>query len=477
MKLLNENLGLYTDMYQLAMMETYFTENKHNVPAAFDYFFRKLPFNGGYVIFSGLSELLNGLAEMKFSDDDIDYLHSQNANSDFLEYLKHFSFTGNIYSVEEGSVVFPSEPILTVEANLIEAQLLETYLLNTLNFNSLISTKASRMRFVAGNKTLSEFGLRRAPGLGGLQASKAAVIGGFDSTSNVLAAKLFNLNVVGTMAHSFIQSYDDELTAFRIFVKSHPAKSVLLIDTYNSLESGLPNAITVAKEMELNGHQLKGIRLDSGDLAYISKEARKKLDAAGLDYVKIVASNQLDERVIKSLIEQGAPIDVFGVGTSLANGLPDATLDGVFKLSFCDNKPRLKVSENTSKVTLPGLKKIIRFTDDNGFYQADAIALRTENIIAKIIHPFENEKTKDLKNLNSSDITKVVYENGKAKYKPQNAVELKEKVKENLAKLPLEYKRFEYPHIYKVGISEKLLYLRDELKKEFTSNFYKENDL
>jgi nicotinate phosphoribosyltransferase len=350
---------------------------------------------------------------------------------------------------------------------LIEVQLIETYLLNTLNFNSLISTKASRMRLVAGDKTLSEFGLRRAPGLGGIQASKAAIIGGFDSTSNVLAAKLFNLNAVGTIAHSFIQSYDDELTAFRKFVKTHPLNTVLLIDTYNSLESGLPNAIVVAKELEQQGYQLKGIRLDSGDLAYISREARKKLDDAGLNYVKIVASNQLDERVIKSLIEQGAPIDVFGVGTSLANGLPDATLDGVFKLSMCDNKPRLKISENTSKVTLPGQKKIIRFTDENGFYQADAVALRTENEIVKMIHPFDNEKTKSLNNLNGTVITKLLFENGNTKFNQDSPVVLKEKVKENLAKLPIEYKRFEFPHIYKVGISEKLLQLRDELKKEF----------
>jgi nicotinate phosphoribosyltransferase len=470
MKLLNDRLGLFTDMYQLTMMETYFAENKHNCPAAFDYFFRKLPFKGGYVIFSGLSELIENLGEIKFSADDIDYLHKKKMSDDFLEYIKNFSFNGSIYSVEEGTVVFPNEPILAVEGNLAEVQLLETYLLNTLNFNSLISTKASRVRLVASDKILSDFGLRRAQGLGGIQASKAAIIGGFDSTSNMLAAKIFNLSPVGTMAHSFIQSYDDELTSFRQFVKAHPDNSTLLIDTYNTLESGLPNAIIVAKEMEKSGYKLKGIRLDSGDLAYLAKAVRKKLDEENLNYVKIVASNQLDERVIKSLLEQEAPIDIFGVGTNLVTGYPDSALDGVFKLSMCDNKSRLKISENVKKVTLPGLKKIIRYTDNEGYYQADAIALRDETQVEKIFHPFEKEKSKTLKNLKSSVITKTVVENGSVMIKLENAETVREIVKENLSKLPAEYIRFEYPHIYKVGISERLMNLRDELKMNYTLN-------
>lgn len=470
MKILKDSLGLYTDMYQLSMMETYLKEGKHNCSAAFDYFFRKIPYEGGFVIFSGLSELIESLSELKFSDDDIDFLHKKNMNNNFLEYLKNFSFTGNIYSVEEGTIVFPNEPIVMVEGHLAELQLLETYLLNTLNFNSLISTKAARMRLVAHDKILSDFGLRRAQGFGGLQASKAAIIGGFDSTSNILAAKLFNLNAVGTMAHSFIQSYDDELTAFRKYAESHPDNAVLLIDTYNTLESGLPNAITVAKELEKTGYKLKGIRLDSGDLAYLAKAVRKKLDDEGLHYVQVVVSNQLDERVIKSLLEQEAPIDVFGVGTNLVTGNPDSALDGVFKLSMCGDKPRLKVSENLSKVTLPGLKKIIRYTDNDGYYQADAIVLNDEDTIPKMFHPFDKEKSKVLKNYKSVVITKKVVEGGKPTIKLESAETIREKVKENLSKLPLEYKRFEYPHIYKVGISEKLMKLRDELKMEYSLN-------
>lgn len=470
MKLLNNYLGLFTDMYQLSMMEAYFKENKHSSPAAFDYFFRKLPFGGGYVIFSGLSELLQNLENIKFTGDDIDYLHKKNFSSDFLDYLKDFSFSGNIFSVEEGTIVFPNEPVVIVEGNLAEVQLIETYLLNTINFNSLISTKASRIRLVAPNKILSDFGLRRAQGLGGIQASKAAVIGGFDSTSNVLAAKQFDLNPVGTMAHSFVQSYNDELTAFRKFVNTHPGNAVIVIDTYNTLQSGLPNAIIAAKEMESNGQKLKGIRLDSGDLAYLSKAVRKKLDEEGLNYVKIVVSNQLDERVIKSLLEQEAPIDIFGVGTNLVIGNPDAVLDGVYKLCMYDNYPRLKVSENIQKVTLPGLKKIIRYFDERGFYQADAVTLREEENINIIFHPFEKEKSKKLKYLKSEVITKTVAVQGKVRIKLDSPEVLRERVKDNLSKLSSEYKRFEYPHIYKVGISEKLMSLRDKLKTEFTIN-------
>lgn len=470
MKVLKNSLGLFTDMYQLSMMEAYFRDNRHNSPAAFDYFFRKLPFKGGYVIFSGLSELLENIGNINFNNDDIDYLNKKNLHSDFLDYLKNFSFKGTICSVDEGTIVFPNEPVVMVEGNLAEVQLIETYLLNTLNFNSLISTKASRMRLVAPGKILSDFGLRRAQGFGGLQASKAAVMGGFDSTSNVLASKLFNLNAAGTMAHSYVQSYDDELTAFRKFVSTHPKNAVLVIDTYNTLQSGLPNAITVAKEMESRGQKLKGIRLDSGDLAYLSKAARKKLDEEGLNYVKIVVSNQLDESVIKSLHEQEAPIDVFGVGTNLVTGNPDAALDGVYKLCMYNNQPRLKVSENISKVTLPGLKKIIRYYDHEGFYQADAVTLREEENIEKIFHPFEKEKSKKLNSLKSKEITKVVAEKGKVKIKLETPEVLREMVNENLSKLPVEYKRFEFPHIYKVGISEKLMKLRDTLKTEFTIN-------
>jgi nicotinate phosphoribosyltransferase len=459
--------GLYTDMYQLRMMQAYYNDSMHNQPAAFDYFFRILPFNGGFVVFAGLSELIDSLSNIRFSNDDIAYLKKLKFTDEFLYYLSTFSFKGKIISVEEGTIVFPYEPVLTMDGNLAEVQLVETLLLNILNFNSLIATKAARMRIAAPDKILSEFGLRRAQGFGGIQASKAAVIGGFDSTSNVFSAMHFDLKPEGTMAHSFIQSFNDELTAFRSFAASHPLSCILLVDTYNTLLSGVPNAIIVAKELRQKGYNLKGIRLDSGDLAYLSIKSREMLDAEGLHDVKIVASNQLDEDVIKSLIEQGARIDIFGVGTSLATGHPDAALDGVYKLSMYDNQPRMKISESLVKATLPGLKKIIRFTDEEGMYQADAVCLREEKDVQNMIHPFEKEKSMLLDNYNAKEIHKVIMEGGEIKAELKSAEVIREEVKVSLTKLPAEYKRFINPHIYKVGLSEKLMELREGIREKF----------
>jgi nicotinate phosphoribosyltransferase len=332
----------YTDQYQLAMAEVYFKNGHKEHTAVFDYYYRKNPFKGGYALFAGLEDLLHILKDLKFSKKDLEYLKKGGFSDSFLEYLKDFRFTGRIFSTLEGDIVFPNRPILQVESNIIEAQIIETLLLNLLNFQTLVATKASRVRLVAGKRHLLEFGMRRAQGAGSYHASRAAIIGGFSGTSNVIAAEDFNIPVSGTMAHSFIQSFDDELEAFRSFAKARPINCVLLVDTYNTLESGLPNSIKVAKEMEQRGQKLAGIRLDSGDLAYLARESRKMLDKEGLEYVKIVASNQLDEYVVKSLLEQQAPIDIFGVGTSLVTGQPDAALDGVYKLSMSNGKPRLK---------------------------------------------------------------------------------------------------------------------------------------
>lgn len=470
MKILNPELGLYTDMYQLTMMQSYFAEGMHNNHAAFDYFFRKLPFDGGFVVFAGLTELLESLSEVRFSDSDIDYLHSLNMNPDFLDFLRSFSFRGKLTAVDEGTIIFPLEPAITVEGSLLEAQLIETLLLNVINFNSLIATKAARIKLAAGDRLLSEFGLRRSQGYGGLQASRAAVIGGFNSTSNVLASKMFGLTPAGTMAHSYIQSFDDELTAFRKYAESNPKNCILLVDTFNTLKSGVPNAITVAKELELKGHRLRAIRLDSGDLAYLSFQARKMLDNEGLHYVKIVVSNQLDEIVIKSLLEQGAPIDIFGVGTSLVTGNPDSALDGIYKLSLYSNIPKLKLTENISKMSLPGLKNIIRFFDNEDCYHADAVVLRDEPICDVIYHPFEMDKSFQLKGYKAKVLTGPVMENGEIKSDILSINELREKVNENLLSLPPEYKRFVNPHLYKVGLSRKLINLRDEIRAEYSSD-------
>ncbi|MBE7639360.1 nicotinate phosphoribosyltransferase [Salegentibacter sp. BLCTC] len=454
----------YTDQYQLAMAQVYFKKGQKNHTAIFDYYFRKLPYQGGYAIFAGLQDLLEIIENLKFNEKDLAYLKKQDFDDDFLEYLKNFKFHGNIYAVQEGDVVFQTRPILQVEANIIEAQIVETILLNLLNFQTLIATKASRIKLVSGERSLLDFGLRRAQGPGGYYATRAAMVGGFNGTSNVVAGRDFNIPVSGTMAHSFIQSYDDEITAFRDFAQGRPKDCVLLVDTYDTLKSGVPNAIKVAKEMEARGEKLMAIRLDSGDLAYFSKQSRKMLDAAGLDYVKIAASNQLDENVIKSLLEQGARIDVFGVGTNLVIGSPDAALDGVYKLAYSHGKPRIKISESIAKVTLPHKKQVYRLRDSEGnCVGADLVSLFEEEEIENMIHPFEPYKQMKVGGLQKEPLLKPVMEKGKNKLTPKTLQEIAEYSKRRLAELSIEYKRFNNPHIYKVGISEALKEERDKL--------------
>ncbi len=455
---------LYTDMYQLTMGQAYFLDNRHKQPASFDYFFRKNPFKGGYVIFAGLNELLELIQALRFEEDDIDYLHKQGFHADYLEYLKTFSFGGDITGMREGEIVFPVAPIIRVDGGLHEVQLVETLLLNILNFQSLIATKASRIRYSAGSRKLTDFGLRRAQGYGGLQASRAAIIGGFNSTSNVMAAREHDIVPSGTMAHSFIESYDNELEAFRAYAGIFPDNCVLLVDTYNTLRSGLPNAIKVAKELSEKGHKLKGIRLDSGDLAYLSKKAREMLDDEGFADVQIVVSNQLDEHVIKSLIEQKAPIDIFGVGTSMVIGRPDGAIDGVFKLASASRIPRLKISENVQKTTLPGRKKVYRFLDKKNSFYADCVALEDENTPVRMTHPFHKEKCLSLEGRIHEDVFIEHMTGGKSTENGEkNPAILREKVAERLKQLPEEHKRFDFPHIYKVGISDKLLETRDAM--------------
>lgn len=376
MNSLNNESGFYTDFYQLTMAQGYFLTGRSEAMSCFDYFFRENPFKGGYVIFAGLTDVLEMIESFSFSDEMIEYLRGLDFRNEFLRYLRAFKFKGTITSVREGELVFPLEPLLRVEGTLVEAQVIETLLLNILNFESLVATKASRVKSAAGGRRVVDFGLRRAQGLGGIHATKAAIVGGIDATSNVYAAYHNGFDVAGTQAHSWIQSFGDELTAFRKYAQVYPDRCILLVDTYNTLRSGLPNAIRVAKELENEGHRLWAIRLDSGDLAYLSKHARQMLDEAGLSYVKITVSNQLDEYVIRSLLEdQGAPIDIFGVGTRLVTGQPSAALDGVYKLSMCDGEPRLKFSENYTKLTLPGVKDIHRFTNGDGMFYADGVTL------------------------------------------------------------------------------------------------------
>ena len=456
--------GSYTDQYQLSMALVYFRQGTAENRAVFDYFFRKLPFDGGYAVFAGLDDLLDVLEELKFDDKDINLLKENGFPGDFLKYLKDFRFRGNIYSSREGDIVFPTRPVLQVEANMLEAQVIETLLLNILNFQTLVATKASRMRLVAGERMLVDFGLRRAQGPGGYYAARAAVVGGFDATSNVRAGRDYDIPISGTMAHSFIQSYDNEIEAFRDFARAHPGNCVLLVDTYDTLETGIPNAITVGREMQERGEKLKGIRLDSGDLAYLAKEARKRFDEAGLDYVKIAASNQLDEHVIKSLNDQDAPVDLFGVGTSLVIGSPDAALDGVYKLSYANGKPRIKLSESIGKITLPHKKQVYRIINDREEWTgADAVALEDEKDFKNIHSPFERGKSMNIECCKKVPLLEKVMGNGKRMREKFSLKEISAYRQKRMDQLPWEYKRFINPHVYKIGISDGLKGERDKL--------------
>lgn len=463
---LNDHAALYTDYYELTMAQGYFLTGMAEKKACFDYFFRRLPYKGGYVVFAGLDDLLEILKEYSFSKEDIDYLRECGFHEDFLSYLRQFRFKGTLHSVKEGEIIFPNEPVLRVEGTILETQIIETLALNLLNFQSLIATKASRIKQAAGNRSVIEFGLRRAQGLGGIHASRAAVIGGAEATSNVYSAFMYGITPSGTMAHSWVESFDDEEEAFRRFAEIYPDNCTFLVDTYDTLRSGIPNAIKVTHEMERAGHRVKGVRLDSGDLAYLSKHARFMLDAAGLHHVKIVATNQLDEHIIKSLLEQGAKIDVFGVGTSLVIGREDSALDGVYKLSRYDGEPRIKISENIEKVLIPGVKKVYRyFNAENKFY-ADAVVGEHETEIDQMIHPHQPTKRLSLSGLRKESLLNCVMNDGKVQVAKQTPYEIAAYVQERLALLPDEHKRFEYPHIYRVGASKALLEIRDKLMSE-----------
>jgi nicotinate phosphoribosyltransferase len=465
----SKNIGLYTDFYELTMAQGYFYGGKKDQQTTFDYYFRTAPFKGGFVVFAGLQDLIDSLSDFTYSKTDIKFLEDNGFKPEFLSYLSSFQFSGDIYSVKEGEIVFPNEPILRVEGNIIECQLIESMLLNILNFESLVATKAFRIKLITGKRLFADFGLRRAQGFGSVMASRAACIGGASSTSNTLAGKLYDIPVSGTMAHSWIQSFDHELEAFRAFASANPENTVLLVDTFDTLKSGVPNAILVGKEMQEKGQQLKAIRLDSGDLAYLSKKARTMLDNANLKHVKIIASNQLNEYVIKTLLrDQDAAIDGFGIGTELITGKDDAALDGVYKLTEIDGEPKMKFSENIEKMTLPGKKQLLRYFDEEGRFFRDGILLDHENSdeVDKIYHPVYAEKNTLVLKLKKQQLHEKVVEKGKIKIQGKNPMEIHQYLETRAALLPEEHKRFISPHLYKVGISNKLMITRNALTKK-----------
>lgn len=469
MSIINTKIGLYTDYYELTMAQGYFYSGKKDDVTTFDYFFRNNPFGGGFTVFAGLADFLELLKNFSFDTSDIVYLKEQGLKPEFLDYLKDFRFSGTIFSMNEGEIVFPNEPILRIEGNIIECQLIESLLLNILNFESLIATKAFRVKLVAGERPFSDFGMRRAQGFGAIHASRATIIGGASSTSNAIAGKIFDIPVSGTQAHSWVQSFDSELEAFRAYANIHPENTVLLVDTFDTIKSGIPNAIQVGKEMEDKGLQLVGIRLDSGDLAYLSKIARIMLNDAKLDYVKIIASNQLNEHVIKTLLkDQNAEIDAFGIGTELVTGKPNAALDGVYKLAEINVQPKMKLSENIIKTTLPGKKQVIRYFDEKGNFYRDAVVLNNEKPeeIATVFHPVYPEKNTSIENLKHEFLLQEVVVDGVVKLPQKSLNEIHEYLQQRAAFLPDEHKRFISPHIYKVGISKQLMTVRNSLAKQ-----------
>lgn len=420
----NQRLELVADFYEYTMANGYFNKNMQDRIAYFDVFFRKVPDEGGYAIVAGLEQIINYIRNLSFDEEDIKYLRKQNKFSEeFLNYLENFRFTGDIWAIPEGTVVFPNEPLITVKAPIIQAQLLETMLLLTTNHQSLIATKTSRIVKEAQGRPVMEFGARRAHGINAaVEGARAAIIGGAVGTSCTLSAKEFNVPASGTMAHSWIQSFDSEYEAFKAYAELYPDDCTFLIDTYNTIESGLPNAIKVFNEvLKPKGYRPKAVRLDSGDLAYLSKKVRKILDETGYEDCKICATNSLDEYLIKSLIEQDAKIDLFGVGENLITAKSEPVFGGVYKLVALEKDkkivPKIKVSENTAKVTNPSVKKVYRFYDNETKKAiADVITLADEIIDEReymIFDPQNPWKKKVLKDYSIRLLQEKIFEERK----------------------------------------------------------------
>ncbi len=465
------NLTLLTDLYQLTMMDGYYRQGRKEEIAVFDLFFRQ---NGiiTYSLAAGLEQAVDYILNINFGEEEINYLRSLNIFSEeFINYLKDFSFTGDVYAVKEGTVVFPGEPILTVKAPIIQAQLIETALLNIINHQTLIASKSAKVCYAAKGDSVLEFGLRRAQGPdAGIYGARAAVIGGCGSTSNVLAGKMFDIPVSGTHAHSWVMNFPDEFTAFMNYAMVYPNNSLLLVDTYDTLKSGVPNAIKCFDELKKRGHKPKGIRLDSGDLAYLSKEARKMLDDAGYPDTVICASGDLDEYSITSLKNQGAAISVWGVGTKLITSADMPALGGVYKLSAVIENgeiiPKIKVSNNSEKITNPGFKNFYRIYDKKTKKaKADVIYLRDEPLPdgsepLTITHPKDRWKKMTYTDYTVREMQITVIKDGKLVYDLPDIKEIKAYAEQELDTLWDEYKRIDNPHLFKVDLSDKLYELK-----------------
>lgn len=477
------SVSLITDFYELTMAYAYWKSGMKDMRAIFQMSFRHNPMYGGYSIFAGFGTLAELLESYHFSEEDIAYLKEAKDDSchplfeeDFLRYLGEMSFSCDIMCVKEGSVVFPHEPLLRITGPIIQAQLLESLILNVINFQTLIATKAARVCDAAEGPVL-EFGLRRAQGIdGAISATRAAFIGGCIATSNVAAGKILGIPVRGTHAHSWVMAFETELEAFQTYADVLPTNSIFLVDTYDTLE-GVRNAVKAARDMEKKGYRLKGIRLDSGDLAYLSIKAREILDKAGLKDCRIVASSSLDEEIIQSLKSQGAKIDIWGVGTKLVVGNPDGALDGVYKLSAIEKKGewiyRMKISEKLSKVSITGSPLLRRYYDEDGIVEADIIYDETEKDtdFHRVRDPFSVWRSKDLKtSWTQKELLHPVFKEGRFIGEKIDLEEIQKRVKEELKTLHPGHKRLINPHEYPVGISEKLFEIRERLINKMSNN-------
>lgn len=477
------NLTLHTDKYQINMLYAHFKNNTHNKIRVFEAFFRKLPFGNGFAVFAGLERIIDYINKLQFTDEDIQYLREQEENysEDFLNELKTFKFTGNLSAVPEGTIVFPNEPLIRIEARVFEAQLIETAILNFMNYQTLIATKAARIVQIAPNETLLEFGTRRAQEAdAAIWGARASYIAGFHATSNMRAGKLFKIPTQGTHAHSWVQDHDTELESFENFANALPDHVTLLVDTYNTLKSGVPNAIKVGKYLESQGKKLKAIRLDSGDLAYLSIKAREMLDEAGLNYVKIVASNDLDENVILNLKAQGAKIDSWGIGTQLITASDQPALGGVYKvvarLEDGEYIPTIKISGNPEKVTTPGFKTVYRIINKvTGKSEGDYIALVNEDVKnqekIKMFDPIHTYMHKFVTNFEAVELLQPIYQDGAQVYELPNIEDIREYHRQQKEELWEEYLRKMNPEKYQVDLSQEVWDMKNDLLHKYQESF------
>lgn len=482
--------ALLTDLYELTMMQGYFRYGMHH-RAVFDMFYRRQPFHGGFAVFAGLDDLLTRLEGLRFSADDIDYLRGLGLfGDDFLEYLRDFRFSGDLWAMPEGTLVFPQEPLIRVHTSILEAQLIESMLLNTINFQTLIATKTARIYLSSERGSIAEFGLRRAQGEdGAMSASRAAYIGGAASTSNTQAGKEYGIPVTGTMAHSWVMAFGSEREAFERYEEAYPDKAILLIDTYDTLGSGIDNAIQVGHKLREAGHRL-GVRLDSGDIQYLSKQVRRRLDQAGLEDALIAVSNELDEQIIHQLVSAGSPVDLWGVGTQMVTGGRDPALTGVYKLAATQREtggpylPTMKVSDNPEKSTNPGIKQVWRFFGDDDYPIADLITLEDAPPVqpgagsdasqpVRFYHPSGDYRKFTLERWTRAEplLVRFMADGQRVGERPSLGA-IRERTLANLDHLDETYTRIINPHIYKVSVSKPLR----RLKQEFLSRYLADDE-